>query len=121
MLVLTLNLARVPGLLKVIGDVNIPSGSSCHGVLDNKSLLPSLWVFLPFWEETDGRFTNTWVLAILFTLLDQAWERQQAATMLMMTLAHCLRTSPSMHSSSPFPDEQIRYIVLCANIPQVLC
>lgn len=119
MLVLILNLGKVPGLLKVIGEVNIPRGSSCHGVLDNNSLLPSLWIFLPFWEETDGRFTNTWVLSILFTLLDQAWERQQAATRLMMTLAHCLSTLPSMHKSSPFPDEQIRCIFLCANTPQV--
>ena len=57
-----LNLGKVPGLLKDIGDVNIPSGSSCHGVLGSNSLLPSLCQGLEFTKQPKRILDYIWPL-----------------------------------------------------------
>lgn len=97
-----LNLGKVPDLLKDIGDVNIPSGSSCHGVLGSNSLLPSLWALLPFWEGTDDRFINTWFLS---TLLDSPMGKSTGSYHTHDGSSTWLSTFPLMHSSLPSPDE----------------
>lgn len=101
MLVLILNLGKVPGLLKVIGEGISPGVLPVMESLDKK-VPTSFPLGLP---SPSGRKlmagSQTLGFFLFFYLFGQAWERQQAATMLIMTLAHCPSTLPSMHNSSP--------------------